>query len=202
MMKRRAGGLSHPLVHRRCQADGDLNECVLHDCKRFLAAEGGQGCYFGSFATISGLLYTSRDIFQEVSNLLYTQNTFEFDHTMSLKIFKKTIHPSSLNSIVSISINLQNDLYNPLYPSQAYKIILDWQDMWIIISKMEGLEEIRVRFQFPPKGNFVWMEKNMLAPLWQLRRPMRIFEVDAGTAACFKSEQTADAPFKLLGNEV
>jgi len=66
LMKRRPNGLSHPLVHRRCQAGGDLNGCILHDCKRFLAAEGGQGCYFGSFATVSGLLYTCRDMYVSI----------------------------------------------------------------------------------------------------------------------------------------
>ena len=63
MMKRRPNGRSHPLVHRICQAGGDLNDCVLHDCKIFLAAEEGQGCYFGSFASVGGILYTSRDMY-------------------------------------------------------------------------------------------------------------------------------------------
>ncbi|KAN0117772.1 hypothetical protein V8E51_003749 [Hyaloscypha variabilis] len=201
LMKRRPNGLSHPLVHRRCQAGGDLNGCILHDCKRFLAAEGGQGCYFGSFATVSGLLYTCRDIYQEVSDLLYTQNTFEFDHPMTLGLFKKTLHPSSLNSIKSISINLQKGLYYPLTPTQAYTHLRDWQDMWTIISAMEGLEEIRVRFQFPAKWSFMSPEKEMLASLWQVNRPMRVFEVDTGGAIFFNFEQTADAPFKLLRHE-
>jgi len=62
LIKRRPKGISRPLVHRICQAEGNLNECVLYDCKRFLAIEEGQACYFGSFATVSGLLYTCRDM--------------------------------------------------------------------------------------------------------------------------------------------
>jgi hypothetical protein len=61
MMKRRPNRLLHPLVHRRCQADGNLEECILHDCKRFLA-DGGQGLYFGSFNSIGGLLFSCRDM--------------------------------------------------------------------------------------------------------------------------------------------
>ena len=139
--------------------------------------------------------------YQEVSDLLYTQNTFEFDHPMTLRLFKKTLHPSSLNSIKSISINLQKGLYYPLTPTQAYTHLRDWQDMWSIISAMEGLEEIRVRFQFPAKWSFMSPEKEMLASLWQVNRPMRVFEVDTGGAIFFNFEQTADAPFKLLRHE-
>jgi hypothetical protein len=149
------------------------------------------------------LLLTIVCRFQEVSNFLYTQNTFEFDRPMSLMIFKKTVHPSLLNCIKSISINLQRDLYNPGRPTQAFKFLrLDvWPDMWDIIAGMEGLEVIRVRFQFPLKVWFGWSEKKVLEPLWNVTRPMRVFEVDPRTAIGFRHEETAAAPFKLLGNE-
>jgi hypothetical protein len=62
MMKRRRNRLLHPLVHRRCRAGGNLDECVLNDCKQFLA-EGGQGFYFGSFNNLeTGLLFSCRDM--------------------------------------------------------------------------------------------------------------------------------------------
>jgi hypothetical protein len=70
MMKRRPNRLLHPLVHRRCRAGGDLDECVLHDCKRFLA-EGGQGCYFGSFDTVSGLLWSCRGMYALIPSFSY-----------------------------------------------------------------------------------------------------------------------------------
>jgi hypothetical protein len=119
-------------------------------------------------------------------------------------IFKKTVNPASLNSIKSISINLQRDLYNPGRPSQAFlSLRLDvWPDMWDIIAEMEGLEEIRVRFQFPLKGWLGWSEKKVLEPLWNVTRPMRVFEVDPRTAIGFRYEETVAAPFKLLGNEI
>jgi hypothetical protein len=66
--------------------------------------------------------------FQEVSNFLNTQNTFEFDHPMSLMIFKKAVHPSLMKCIKSIWINLQRDLYNPGRPTQAFKFLR--LDVW------------------------------------------------------------------------
>lgn len=62
MMKRHRSKLLHPLVHRRCRAGGDLDDCILHDCKRFLAPEGG-GYYFGSFGRVGGLLFSCRDMY-------------------------------------------------------------------------------------------------------------------------------------------
>jgi hypothetical protein len=47
MMKRRPNRLLHPLVHRRCRAGGDLDECVLHNCKRFLAERGQKVAILG-----------------------------------------------------------------------------------------------------------------------------------------------------------
>jgi len=147
-------------------------------------------------------LLTTLFRFREVSNLLYTQNIFEFNHPMSLILFKKTIQPSSMNSIKSISINLQKDLIDTLRPSQEYKLIRDWQDMWVTISEMEGLEEIRVRLQFPSKTIFPWPETTILGPLWKLSKPMRVFEVDTRPSVHRDFEQTGEAPFKLLRNRV
>jgi hypothetical protein len=77
MMKRRPNRLLHPLVHRRCRAGGDLDECDLHDCKRFLA-EGGQGCYFGSFDTVSGLLWSCQGIYALTSSFSYCYRVFKW----------------------------------------------------------------------------------------------------------------------------
>jgi hypothetical protein len=61
MMRRLPNRLIPPLVHRRCPAGGNLEECILHDCKRFLL-EGGKGVYYGSFNNIGGLLFSCRDM--------------------------------------------------------------------------------------------------------------------------------------------
>jgi len=67
MMKRHRSKLLYPLVHRRCRAGGNLDDCILHDCKRFLASEGG-GYYFGSFGRVGGLLFSCRDMYVPVSD--------------------------------------------------------------------------------------------------------------------------------------
>jgi hypothetical protein len=77
MMKRRPNRLLHPLVHRRCRAGGDLDECVLHDCKRLLA-EGGQGCYFGSFDTVSGLLWSCQEMYALIPSFSYCYQAFKW----------------------------------------------------------------------------------------------------------------------------
>jgi hypothetical protein len=148
----------------------------------------------------TALILTILPRFQEVASFLYGQNTFDFDHPMSLIMFKKTVHASSLNSIKSISINLQRELYNPDRPTQAFKSLrLDlWPDMWEIIAGMEGLEEIRVKFEFPLKAWLGWSEEKVLEPLWNVTRPMRVFQIDLRRAPGFRYEETAAAPFRLL----
>jgi hypothetical protein len=134
--------------------------------------------------------------------VIYTRNTFEFDHPLSLIIFQKTICPSSLNSIKYISISLQRDLYDPATPEQVVKSMsLDvWPDMWDIITGMESLEEIRVKFRFPLNGWLGWSEKKVLDPLWMVTRPMRVFEVESREAISYKYEEEVRAPFKFVGN--
>jgi hypothetical protein len=140
--------------------------------------------------------------FNEASNVLYTQNTFDFDHPRCFMIFEMTVAPTTLNSIKSLSINLQRELYDPGRPDQTAKSLRhdERPHMWDIIAGMEGLEQIRVRFRFPVKGGLGWSEEEVLEPLWKVTRPMKVFEVDSRRAVGFKDEETAKrAPFKLLG---
>jgi hypothetical protein len=138
--------------------------------------------------------------FQEVSNVLYTQNTFEFDHPLSLIIFQKTIHPSSFNSIKSISINTQRDLYVRYMSLQAVTSLHHdvWPDMWNIIARMESLEQVRVIFQFPLDGWLGWSVKKVLDPLWEVTRPMRVFEVECQLGFAYRDGEYAAAPFKFV----
>ena len=48
--------------------------------------------------------------------------------------------------------------------------------MWDVIAGMQGLEEVRVRFRAPWMG---WTVKDMLDPLWRVKRPLRAFVVEA-----------------------
>ena len=137
--------------------------------------------------------------FQEVGNVLYTQNTFEFDHPLSLIIFQKTIHPSSFNSIKSISINMQRDLYfRAMSVASMHHDV--WPDMWNIIARMVSLEQVRVTFRFPLRGWFGWSEKKVLDPLWEVTRPMRVFEVECQVGIAYRDGEYTAAPFKFVRN--
>ena len=66
---------------------------------------------------------------------------------------------------------------------------------------MYGLEVIRVRFRFLRDRIIGWGEEELLRPLWLVRRPVKVFDVDSKNAFGFKNEETAErAPFKLLGS--
>ncbi len=140
--------------------------------------------------------------YQEVSNVVYTQNTFEFDHALSLIIFQKTINPSSLNSIKSFSINMQRDLYFRSMSVQAVTSLHNdlWHVMWNTIARLESLEQVRVTFRFSLDGWLGWSVKKVLDPLWEVTRPMRVFEVECHVAIAYRDGEYAAAPFNFIGN--
>jgi hypothetical protein len=65
---------------------------------------------------------------------------------------------------------------------------------------MEGLQGIRVRFRNPVEGWLGWSEDEVLRPLWNVRREMRVFEVEASTDVkiAFDDEEENLAPFTLV----
>lgn len=149
------------------------------------------------------LIVASR--YKEASQVLYNQNTLEFDHPLSLVTFSGQVSPSSLQSIRSISIDLQRHIYvygtnnfshcTSLHPDQ-------WLQMWDVISAMQGLEEIRVRFQLLIDGWMGWTEKEILEPLCKVRRPLKVFEVEMPSSSRETSSncdgQERDVPFKMV----
>jgi len=164
-----------------------------------------RGSYFGYFDHVGGLFLTCRDIYEEASQVLYTQNTLEFDHPLSLVIFSGEVSQSSLQSIRSISIDLQRNLY--VYDAQNFDLCTSlhpdqWHQMWDVISTMQGLEEIRVRFQLLIDGWMGWTEKEVLEPLYNVRQPLRVFEVEMPSSSgetssdCHGKER--EVPFKLV----
>jgi hypothetical protein len=140
--------------------------------------------------------------FQEVSNVLYTQNTFEFDHPKTLTLFQMRVHPPSFNSIKSISINMQRNLYREVMTFRAITSMHHdrWHKMWNIIARMESLEQIRVAFRFPLDGSLGWTDKKIMGPLWKVTRPMRVFEVVCQAGIAYRIGEYSAAPFKLAGN--
>jgi hypothetical protein len=67
---------------------------------------------------------------------------------------------------------------------------------------MQGLEEIRVRFQLLIDGWMGWTEKETLEPLYKVRRPLKVFEVVMPSSSREISSNCDDkereVPFKLV----
>ena len=79
-----------------------------------------------------------------------------------------------------------------------------WLQTWNIISKMEGLEEIKVRFQLLIDGWMGWSEKEILEPLFSVRQALKVFEVELPLSSAkiktiiYCDEQRRDIPFKFV----
>lgn len=160
-------------------------------------------CRLFPVATLSSANGSFR--YREASRVLYSQNTLEFDHPLSLVTFTRIIPGSSLQGIRSISIDLQRNIYiyRPDNPSLCTSFHPDqWFQMWDIISAMQGLEEIRVRFQLLIDGWMGLSEMEILEPLHKVRQPLKLFEVELpslSTETSSKSDgKESDAPFRLI----
>jgi len=146
--------------------------------------------------------------YSESSQVLYQQNTLEFDHPMSLPIFSGEVSPSSLHSIRSISIDMHRYIYaHNTNNSSSLSTNLrreQWLQTWNIISTMQGLQEVKVRFQLLINGWMGWTEKEILEPLFNVRQALKVFEVELPlSSAKIKTiincdEERRDVPFKLV----
>lgn len=67
---------------------------------------------------------------------------------------------------------------------------------------MQGLEEIKVRFQLLINGWMGWTEKEILEPLCNVRQPLRVFEVEMpslpGELDSSGDDKETDIPFTLV----
>jgi len=136
--------------------------------------------------------------------VLYGQNRLEFDHPLTLITFSREVSASSLQSIRSLSIDLQRHLY--VYGSNNFGFCTSlhpdqWLQMWNLIATMQGLEEIRVKFQLLVDGWMGWSEKEVLEPLFLVKRPLKVFEVEMPLSSKKTSSNYDDeerrVPFKL-----
>ena len=143
--------------------------------------------------------------YKEASHVLYSQNTLEFDHPLSLITLSREVSPSLLQSVRSISIDLQRQIY--VYNANNFAVCTSlhpdqWLQMWNIISTMQGLEEIKVRFQLLINGWMGWTEKEILEPLCNVRQPLRVFEVEMpslpGELDSSGDDKETDIPFTLV----
>ena len=69
---------------------------------------------------------------------------------------------------------------------------------------MQGLQEVKVRFQLLINGWMGWTEKEILEPLFNVRQALKVFEVELPlSSAKIKTiincdEERRDVPFKLV----
>ncbi len=67
---------------------------------------------------------------------------------------------------------------------------------------MQGLEEIRVKFQLTIDGWMGWNEKEVLEPLFKVTRPLKVFEVEmpqsVGEIRFASGDEEREVPFKLI----
>ena len=144
--------------------------------------------------------YVSRS--NEASQVLYGKNTFDFDNPFSFLLFSAQIPPSSLRSITSISLDLGKYLYDSKSGISCKSFSSSqWAECWDAVAKMAGLEEIRVRLRNPVEGWMGWSEEEVLRPLWNIRMPLKVFEVEVSTDAktAFDGGETENlAPFTLI----
>jgi hypothetical protein len=74
--------------------------------------------------------------------------------------------------------------------------------MWTVISGMKGLEEIKVSFRLLIDGWMGWTEEEVLKPLYTVRQPLKVFEVEmplsSGSTGAKVNPMEKDMPFKLI----
>ncbi|KAI4122487.1 MAG: hypothetical protein LQ341_007299 [Variospora aurantia] len=151
------------LAHVRCKHTQEMDHQRLcrtaaigtcHDETSMLASTSN-----GNIA----LLGSCSQIYNEATDLLYSSNTFDFDHQDLFLFFARSILPSRLASIRCLHLNLKvSSIKQPfIWADNAPN---GWSLMWEIIGRdMPGLKHLRVRLvgwtgaPFPTMEDW-WME--------------------------------------------
>ncbi|KAL8964751.1 MAG: hypothetical protein Q9197_006820 [Variospora fuerteventurae] len=151
------------LAHVRCKHTQEMDHQRLcrtaavgtcHDETSMLASTSN-----GNIA----LLGSCSQIYKEATDLLYSSNTFDFDHQDLFLFFARSILPSRLTSIRCLHLNLKvSRIKQPFIWADTAPN--GWSLMWEIIGRdMPGLKHLRVRFvgrtgaPFPTMEDW-WME--------------------------------------------
>lgn len=164
------GNLTHvvrkdqKLAHVRCKL-----ECETDFFRRCRRAAAGT-CHDGApmlASTSNGnlaLLRTCRQIYIEAVELMYSCNTFDFDHQDLFLFFSRSILPQRLAAIRSLNLNLEiSYIEQPfLWAESAPK---GWTLMWDVIARdMPGLKHLRVSLvgehgrPYPTADGDWWLE--------------------------------------------
>lgn len=151
---------------------------------------------------------------------IYTKNTFHFGNHNDFLAFAHAVNPILLSHIMSLTFDLNSILYvsSTPYDHQCPRFTVDcvdgvmpqWSYFWSIIAAMESLTELRVFLQDP--GFPEWdgmqclclLEKEILAPLWKVKRKLKVFEMDvpwvdtsSWSSLKFSQPITQGSPFNL-----
>ena len=153
---------------------------------------------------IISLLLTSRSICAEAISILYTTNTFIFNHPTKFLAFSTAIDPQHFSSIRLLRFGWGFKSPYPLYSAEnlahnhAPNDTGTWEETWAIIAKMEGLQDLTVAlrqfwvFEGPLPRE---IEAILLKPLFQVTIP-RVWTL--GLNWPVSNMNIEDAPFQVV----
>lgn len=127
------------------------------------------------------ILQTCQQIYVEAADILYTTNCFQMpdmDYIKAFNLFTRTISPTRLASITSLSLICEIDYFEPLHP-YASTMFKHWKRMWATIClDMSALRHLTLQLQL------LWIIKSLkltantywVKPILQLRN-LETFEL-------------------------
>ncbi|KAF4631572.1 hypothetical protein G7Y89_g6560 [Cudoniella acicularis] len=143
--KHRPSGLPPSVRYRRCRGLNTKDSpCTSGKCRELGIQDG---VYIGWFDSgVFGLLLSCRTVHEEVTNVLYAQNTFDFELPSCFNAFASSVKRENLDRIESLTFTLQAPEW-VADASQSAHLEEEWGKMWETITEMKGVEEIRVRIR-------------------------------------------------------
>ncbi|KAL8954102.1 MAG: hypothetical protein Q9222_000081 [Ikaeria aurantiellina] len=152
------------MAHIRCKLNGPSD--FTRACRPAAAAtchEESPGLAFTANGNIA-LLMTCRQIYKEAVEILYSSNTFDFDHQDLFLLFTRSILPQRLAQIRSLEFSFKT-LHLKLPFAYAESVKSAWVLMWRIIAKdTPALRHLRLRIggehglPYPSMDREWWME--------------------------------------------
>jgi hypothetical protein len=180
------------LAHVECSSRLDVDierACIPHRYKNE-RPDWSDDIPDWKFDTLLGarlaLLQTCRQIYAESIDILYSTNTFDFATAETFNLFVRTIPPTRLTTIRSLSIRLFNDAGrtivrtprdDPHIPEFNYNLAQGWDPMWQIIKhKMNALKRLHVVL-FGHEFDHPGLQKMVVRPIEGLKG-LGVFELE------------------------
>ncbi|KAL8782303.1 MAG: hypothetical protein Q9213_005497 [Squamulea squamosa] len=157
------------LAHVRCKRQTET------DFERYCRPHASYTCHSGMStlgSTANGniaLLRTCRQVYVEAVEIMYAQNTFEFDHQDLFLLFSWNTLPQRLETIRHLHLNCREDSFS----SSFFKVEFgssSWIMMWQHIKEdMPGLKHLRVRILGEQGSSHPSEDRWWVTPMLQLR---------------------------------